>query len=143
MLNFHAQIEPGRGAAGLSIGDPIGPLPEAERHAARDLGNGLTLLDFGSVRVWARGGAVEQIGLRGQYNGCVAGTAIGVGSTLQQVVDALGPVGEDEEDNLVALEIPGLCFETEAWRGEAGRETVEENLDAQLTEIFVFDAEAS
>jgi hypothetical protein len=140
MLKLDATIEPGKGAAGLAIGDPIEQLSEAERRAGHDLGNGLTLIDLGSVRVWARRGVVEQIGLRGKYNGRVAGTAIQVGSTLQQVVDELGPLVEDDEDNLVAVKMPGLCFETETWRGEPGRETVEENLDAQLTEIFVFDA---
>jgi len=142
MLDLLARIEPGRTAAGLAIGGAILPLARDERHTTRDLGNGLELLDFGSVRVWAKGGVIEQIGVRGGYSGQVIGTAIGLGSTLQQVVAALGPVVEDEEDNLIVADLSGLCFETEAWLGEPGLETVEENLHARLTEIFVFECQA-
>ena len=43
-----------------------------------------------------------------------------------------------DEDNLVVEGVPGICFETEQWRGRPGRETGDENLDAKITEILVF-----
>jgi len=143
MLDLRATIEPGKAAAGISLGDSVVHLSHAGLATKRELGGGAELLDFGPVRVWAKGGVVDQIGVRGEYAGYISGTAISVGSTIQQVMDAIGPVVEDDCDNLVVAHLPGLCFETGAWRGDPGGETVEENLDAKLTEIFVFAERAS
>jgi hypothetical protein len=135
LLDLLAPIEPGQAAAGLAIGDAVSKLFQAGCSTSRKLADGLELLDFGSIRVWARGGIIDQIGVRGEYSGHLRGTTIGIGSTIQQVRDAIGPVLEDDEDNLIVSDLPGMCFETGTWRG--GR-TVEENLDAKLTDIFVF-----
>lgn len=143
MFDLRAAIEPGKAAAGISIGDPILQLSQAGPTTKRELGGGVQLFDFGPVRVWVKGGVVDQIGVRGEYAGYVSGTAIGVGSTIQQVVNEIGPVMEDDEDNLVVAHLPGLCFETGAWRGDPGGEIVGENLDEKLTEIFVFTVQAS
>ena len=142
MLDLNASIEPGKAAAGLALGDPVATLSQAGQLARHQLGDGHELLDFGSVRVWAKDGVIDQIGVLGGYTGRVGGTAIGIGSTIQQVVDAIGAVVEDDEDNLTVPAVAGLCFETEVWR-DGGRGTVEENLDAKLTEIFVFAVRAS
>ena len=143
MLDLHATIEPGKTAAGLSIGESVTGLPEAAVATRSSRGAEIELFDFGPVRVWVKDGVIYQIGVRHGYSGHVGGTTIGIGSSIQQVRDVLGPVFEDNEDNLVVAQVPGLCFETEAWRGDPGRETVEENLDAKLTEIFVFPVQAS
>ena len=143
MLDLDATIEPGKAAAGVSIGDPVAKLSQAGRPTRTELLDGGELLDFGPVLVWAKGGAINQIGVRSGYTGYVGGTPIRIGSAIQQVVDAIGPIVEDDEDNLIAAHVPGLCFETEAWRGDPGSETVEENLDAKLTEIYVFAVQAS
>ena len=139
MLNLRQPIEPGKGAAGLSIGDSVARLSQAGCQQKRALRDGLELLDFGPVRVWARGGMICQIGVRGEYSGHVQGTEVGIGSPIQEVIDAIGPVVEDDEDNLIVVQLPGLCFETETWHGD---HTVEENLNAKLTEIFVFPIKA-
>jgi CRISPR/Cas system-associated endoribonuclease Cas2 len=143
MLHLDAIIEPGKAAAGLSIGEPVAGLPEAAVATRSTLGDEIELFDFGPVRVWVKDGLIDQIGVRRGYSGYVGRTTIGVGSSIQQLRDVLGPVVEDEEDNLVVAQVPGVCFETEAWRGDPGCETVEENLDAKLTEIFVFSVRAS
>ncbi len=143
MLHLDATIEPGKAAAGLSIGAPLAALPEATGSMRTKLGDAVELLDFGPVCVWVKNGMIDQIGVRCGYTGYVRGTTIGVGSSIQQVRDVLGPVVEDDEDNLIVAQVPGLCFETEAWRGDPGRETVEENLDAKLTWLFVFSAQNS
>lgn len=138
MIDLNAVIEPGKSAAGLSIGDPVVKLSQPDRPTRQTLGDGFELLDFGPVLVWAKGGVVFQIGVGEGYAGYISGTAIGVGSTIQQIINAIGQVAEDEEDNLILANLPGICFETEAWRGDPRRQTVEENLDAKLTAIFVF-----
>ena len=140
LIDLRAPIEPGKTAAGLSIGDAVEKLSQAGCSTTRKLADGLELFDFGPIRIWARGGVIDQIGVRGEYSGHVIGTTIGIGSTIQQVRDAIGPVLEDDEDNLIVAHLDGVCFETGTWRG--GR-TVEENLDAKLTDIFVFACKAS
>lgn len=138
MPDLSAPIQPGLGAAGLVLGCLLAGLRQIERGALQPLGGGVELVDLGAVRVWAVEGAIHQIGLRGAYAGRVAGTTIGVGSTLEQVVGQLGSVSEGEDDVLIVRERPGLGFETEHWRGSPA--TLEQNMDARVTEIFVFAA---
>ena len=135
MIALNATIEPGKAAAGLSIG---GPLPAAVGYTRTQLEDGGDLLDFGPVCVWIKNGVVDQIAVRRGYSGHIQGTTIGIGSSIQEVQVMLGTLVEDDGDNLIVAQVPGLCFETEAWRGEPGKETIEDNLDAKLTEIFVF-----
>ena len=111
MLDLDAAIEPGKAAAGLSIGDPVAGLPEATGSMRSRLDDGVELLDFGPVCVWVKNGVIDQIGVRRGYAGYVRGTTIGIGSSIQQVRDVLGPVVEDDEDNLIVAQVPGLCFE--------------------------------
>ena len=137
MLDLDAAIIPGRGAAGIAVGAPVSDL---ELHGASpvQLHDGVSVYDLGPVRIWTRNGVVDQIGVQASYIGSIGQSGIRIGSTLQNVAEALGPVLEDDEDNLVVEGVPGICFETEQWRGGPGRETVDNNLDAKITEIFVF-----
>lgn len=104
---------------------------------ASPLGQDLLLFDLGPVAIWVRGGVIHQIGVRSPYRGLIGATDIGIGSTLRELSRALGVVVEDDEDNLVVQGVSGLCIETERWYGWPGREAVEDNLDARITEIFV------
>lgn len=140
VFDLRAPIEPGKSAAGLTIGDAVAKVSQTGCSTSRKLANGFEMLDLGPIRVWARGGVIDQIGVRGEYRGHLSGTTIGIGSTIQQVQDAIGPVLEDDEDNLIVAQLPGICFETETWRGG---KRVEENLDAKLTDIFVFACNTS
>ena len=136
MLDLGAPIEPGRSAAGLSIGDSIAGLSEAVESTPKQLGNGEVLFEFSPVSLWVSDGVIRQIGVRQGYSGRIFGTTIGLGASLQDVQDAFGVVTEDEEDNLVVAEMPGLSFETETWR--RGPQTAEKHYDARLTAIFIF-----
>ena len=94
-IDLTALIEPGKGAAGIRL--------DVER------------LDFGSVSVWIKAGAVCQIGIREGYRGALAGV-VRIGSTIAEVPQHLGSVTEDDEDNLVVAARPGWCFATKEWR---------------------------
>ena len=134
-LLFDAPIEPGIGAAGITLGQPVAAFLAANDHIAHELSHTHWRYETPSVRVWARDGIVSQIGVRGSYTGCIAGTDIALGVTIEQVQATLGPVYEDDEDNLVVESVPGLCFETTVWRWP---QTVETNLDASVIGFFVY-----
>lgn len=137
MLDLSAQIEPGKSAAGLRIGEPLPRWAISGANATSRLGDGLELLDLGAVRVWIRSGRIFQIGLRDGYKGFLSGTELGIGSPLGYVVQEVGPVIEDDEDNLVVPDLPGWSFETTPWIERPGGGVPEENLAATITEIFV------
>jgi hypothetical protein len=132
MMDVEAPIRPGYGAAGLALGGSADALGCDE--GSRTWLGDREVIDLGVVVVWVRAGFIEQICVRRSYAGAIAGTEVRIGSTLQQVGDVFGPVFEDDEDNLVVSGLPGLCFETERWRGDG----VAQNLDAKITEICVF-----
>lgn len=95
-------------------------------------------IELGPVSVWIREGLIDQIGVTAGYRGAVAGTDVGIGCTLRQVSTALGEVFENDEDNLCVDGLPGICLETTVWAGAPGREAVAHNLDAKITQIYVF-----
>ncbi len=140
MIDLNAPITPGCSAAGLGLGDPVDQI--GRQPLKRERRGRYELLNYGSVVVWLHAERIAQIGVSGGYRGLLRGT-IGIGSTIREIGDALGSVTEDEQDNLVVDGLPGLCFETEKWRGMPGRETVEGNLDARVTEIYVFVGEGA
>lgn len=134
MIDLDASIEAGKTAAGLSIGDSVRRFAEIALSTGHELGDDFELLELDAVRVWVREGFIVQIGVRGAYGGRVGETTIGVGSTIRHVEAAIGPIVEDDEDNLIVVDVPGLSFETEAWR---------HCLDARVTEIFVFASQST
>ena len=66
------------------------------------------------VDLWAIEGNVEQIMVHDGYRGKLMGT-ISLGSTIADIERYIGSVEEDEEDNLVIRDIPGLFFEIEGY----------------------------
>jgi hypothetical protein len=59
-------------------------------------------------------GRVEQIMVHDGYRGKLMGK-IGLGSTFADIERHIGAVEEDEEDNLVSRDCPGLVFEIEGY----------------------------
>src|SRR5260221_11415623 len=59
-------------------------------------------------------GRVEQIVVHDGYRGKLMGK-IGLGSTIADIERYIGAVEEDEEDNLVIRDFPGLVFEIEGY----------------------------
>jgi hypothetical protein len=144
VIDLDATLKPGKSAAGLKLGTRAALAADAVSPRKRkQLAAEAELVDFGPVLVWTKHGMIIQVGVRDGYRGSVANTAIRIGSTLHDVINAIGQVLEDDEDNLIVPSLPGLCFETETWRGDPGNQTVAQNLDARITEFFVYQTGAS
>jgi hypothetical protein len=138
MVDLDAPIVPARSAAGISLGTPI---QDVLRESHGMLSANLLLDALGrhtetryhspSVDLWEAGGRVRQIMVHGEYRGRLL-ECIKVGSTTADVERLIGPSDEDEEDNLIIIGVPGVCFEiattyaNPAWR------------EAPITEIYVF-----
>jgi hypothetical protein len=137
-VDLGAGINPGKGAAGLALGNPVETFRRLPGTRSVRVAGGLERLDHGPVVVWARGGLIEQIGVGAGYAGEVLATGVRIGNTLGDVRSALGRVFEDELDALVVEGVPGLALETDTWAGEPGREALEENWGVAITEFHVF-----
>jgi hypothetical protein len=138
MLDLDADIEPGHAAAGLALGDPIASVRGLGRsirpHASCI---GVEIADLGPVQVWATHGAIDQILVRSGYAGTIAGTQVGIGSSLGRFVREVGQLIEDDDDVLLCPAVPGISVETTAWSGP-GRCAIDANLDSTITDIWVF-----
>ena len=130
VIDLEAPIVPGLGAAGITLGQVPENLPHpiSTTHLKDS-----DLLEYPSVTIWVKDGVVCQIGVRAGYRGKLDGV-LSIGSTIADVIELLGDVTEDDCDNLVVTGRPGWCFETAEWRNG---HTVELNLEARITEIFV------
>jgi hypothetical protein len=138
MFDLNAPIVPGNSAAGVSVGQTVeGILAETPPQAVVDLYS-CTRFEFGTVHLWVRNGKVSQVGVYAGYLGSLL-QGIGIGSTIREIQSVLGPVVEDEEDNLIVEGSSGWCFETEEWLN--GHQP-DQNLDARVSEIYVFAAAA-
>ncbi len=133
-MNLTDPIVPGISAAGVSLHDPIQQILAAHPSPVVDRFGTTEKYVFDGVSLWARDGRISQIGVRAPYSGKVA-EKIGVGSTIGEVVTALGEVAEDAEDSLIVRGSSGWCFETEPWKRRGG---LRDNRNARVTEIFVF-----
>lgn len=134
MFDLDAAIIPGRSAAGISIGTAADEILSREQPLRRQPLKTQELLTFDSVELWVEDGRVRQIALSAGYRGTLAGS-VGIGTTLGDVISLLGPVEEDEEDNLIVPGLPGWCFDTTHWTG--GGEA-RENLTARVEVVIVF-----
>jgi hypothetical protein len=134
-IDLDAPIIPGAAAAGLQIGDDIRKiLAFAKPDEAHEL-VGFTIHRFGPVKVWSSSNAVSQIGVYEGYHGAL-NNHIRIGSTIAHVQEFFGrEVKEDDDDNLVLVDYPGLCFETEEWHEN---HSVQQNLSRRITEIYVY-----
>jgi hypothetical protein len=121
-MNIDAPIVPGESAAGIQLGSPIEELLNAHTHSF-DSGEVvkpsfptlvITRYRSAMVDVWETKGKVETIMVHDGYRGKLMGE-IGLGSTVADIERHIGAVEEDEEDNLVIRECPGLFFEIEGY----------------------------
>jgi hypothetical protein len=134
-FDLKAPIIPGKSAAGVQLGGNISKiLAWAKPVTITPLTQGKCYY-FGSVELWVNNESkVTQIGLHAGYQGKVANT-IGIGSTLGEVAASVGPVIEDEEDNLVVQGLAGCCFETHQWQQQ---KNALPDFTAKINEIYVF-----
>ena len=141
-MNIEAPIVPGESAAGIQLGSPIEEtLKEQEpRFISEEVANPLVLLPSitryrsAMVDLWVRDGIVDQIMVHGGYRGKLM-DKIGLGSTIADIERDIGAWEEDEEDNLVIRDLPGVGFEIEGYfpglKDPAFRQ-------APIKEIYVF-----
>ncbi|MCO5165662.1 MAG: hypothetical protein M9894_04745 [Planctomycetes bacterium] len=113
-------IEPGVGVGPLRLGvlvDRDGPLVTRSRVEVRE---GCVVHHARNLRVFvdATTGLVSQVIAGGRFEGAFLGR-IRVGTTLRDVVRVAGPIEEDEEDNLVLRDHPGLVVEADGLAPES------------------------
>src|SRR6266566_2559700 len=121
-MDIEAPIVPGEGAAGIQVGLPIEEvLKGQETHfTSEEVVNHLvpfpiiTRYRSAMVDLWAREGIVDQIMVHSGYRGKLM-DKIGLGSTIADIEAQIGAWEEDEEDNLVIRDLPGMCFEIEGY----------------------------
>ena len=134
MFDLDAAIIPGESAAGVCVGQTIADILVDEKPNAIVCLRAAIKYDFGIVHLWVTDGSISQIGLFSGYRGLMQ-SGIKIGSTIGEIQRAIGPVVEDDEDNLVVPGSLGWCFETEEWL--EGHQP-EQNPNAQVSEIYVF-----
>ena len=132
--DLYAPIIPGKSAAGIEVGGTVkGFIQRAMPTLTTEFSTVVVRYEFGPVvKVWVRQGVVDKVGVYAGYHGLLDGK-IGFGSTIAEIEDwCRGQVEEDEEDNLIAPESPGWCFDTEYWVGD---HTVSSNRNAAVNQI--------
>jgi hypothetical protein len=138
-MNIEAPIVPGESAAGIQLGSPIEEVLNEHKNSFRS-GENLkysrvtTRYRSAMVDVWVIKGKVEQIMVHDGYRGKLKGI-IGLGSTIADIERYIGSWEEDEEDNLVIRDLPGVGFEIEGYFPGLKDPAF---LHAPIKEIFVF-----
>lgn len=140
-MNIEAPIVPGESAAGIQLGSPIEEILQEQNNSFRsgevvNISPSFPLnIRYRSVMVdvWAVEGRVEQIMVHDGYRGKLMET-IGLGSTIADIERQIGAVEEDEEDNLVIRDFPGLLFEIEGYFPDSKNPAIRH---APIKEIYV------
>jgi hypothetical protein len=141
-MNIEAPIVPGESAAGIQLGSPIEEVLKEDTHSF-DSGERekpwfptlvKTRYRSAMVDVWAGNGRVTQIMVHTGYRGKLMGT-IGLGSTIADIERHIGAWEEDEEDNLVLRDMPGVGFEIEGYFPNLEDPAFR---NAPIKEIYVF-----
>jgi hypothetical protein len=119
-MNIEAPIIPGKSAAGIQLRSPIEEFLNEHKNSfsSGEIAN-ISPRFPQNIRyrsamddVWAIEGNVEQIMVHGGYRGKLM-DKIGLGSTFADIERYIGSWEEDEEDNLVIRDLPGLFFRVE------------------------------
>lgn len=141
-MNIDAPIVPGESAAGIQLGSPIEELLNEHKNSF-DSGEVVNLspsfplnIRYRSamVDIWAIKGRVEQIMVHDGYRGKLM-EKIGLGSTFADIERHIGAWEEDEEDNLVIPDFPGLFFRVEGYFPELQKDPAFRQ--APIKEIYV------
>lgn len=136
MLDLNAPILPGQSAAGIQVGQSIAEVLHQVPALTIETSPTLTLYKFGAVWVWSQDEIVDQIAVFEGYTGTLP-SGVGLGMSLAEVQLRMGLVVEDWDDTLRVEGSDGWCFDTSSW--DNGWE-VEQNLEAKLVEIAVFNS---
>jgi len=143
-MNIEAPIIPGESAAGVQLGSPIEEiLKEQKTHfISEEIVNHLVPLAIvtryrsAMVDLWVREGIVDQIMVHDGYRGKLM-DKIGLGSTIADIEMQIDAWEEDEEDNLVIRDLPGVGFEIEGYFPDLKDPAFRH---APIKDIYVFQA---
>ncbi|HXS01853.1 MAG TPA: hypothetical protein VN724_14850 [Pyrinomonadaceae bacterium] len=132
MIDPKAPIIPAMGAAGIAIGMKISDVTSVApfEFKVEDRADGVRVYRSEMVDLWVRGDSIFQIMVHGPYEGKLL-ARIGIGSSLKDVEEHIGPVSLDEEDNLIIEGVKGLSIEINP---ETNPSTIEE--------LYIFDPNA-
>jgi len=146
MLDLDAPILPGRGAAGIRLGDRLEDVLRACSGLFTEVhvGNAClcdpwsaSVFRSASVDLSHRDGRVSQITIHNDYRGRLR-CAVGLGSTPAEIARAIGPWEEVDADIYGIAGLPGLAFGVEGWFVTAEHPGLR---DAPICEIAVFTAD--
>lgn len=145
MLDLDAPIVPGESAAGIRVGSRVTDLPAdvlarftVERRVNSCLPNAvMTIYRSDSVNLWVENRVVDQVEVHGGYRGALK-DAVGIGSTVAAVEERIGPVAEDDMDNLAIRDLPGLCFGLAGAFGGYAPADDSTSHPLPITQIFVY-----
>ncbi len=118
-MNIDAPIVPGESTAGIQLDSPIEEVLNVHKNSfsSREIlkySHTITRYRSAMVDLWVRDGIVYQIMVHVGYRGKLM-DKIGLGSTIADIERHIGAVEEDEEDNLVIRDCPGVGFEIEGY----------------------------
>jgi len=135
-MNFdlNAPLVPGRSAAGVRLGESINRVLEGNKPGNIEDRGEVTFYNFGEVSLFVCEGVIYQVGVHNGYSGAIRGVIIG--TTIAEVNRLLGPVVEDEDDNLAVDGIQGWCFESTEFSPPFSE--LADNLNATVKEMFVY-----
>ena len=146
MTNFdpEAPILPGVGVAGIALGEPAeavlralaGVSVEAEPliNTCLQAPTGVIRYRSADLDFWATDGVVDQVAVHGAYRGTLA-DGIGLGATLAEVAEHLGPYADDAG----MVVVPGLSGVALAVAGSLSRHDARTaDHQATIVEILVF-----
>jgi len=121
VIDITAPLIPGQNAASIMLGSPIEILKNDVKMFILESGinsidQSIELFRYCSndVDIWTKNGAIDQIMVHGSYSGKLMGS-IGIGSTISDIERTIGVCEEDEYDNFIILNVPGICFEIEGY----------------------------
>ncbi|HST90204.1 MAG TPA: hypothetical protein VLJ14_17650 [Ktedonobacterales bacterium] len=143
MLDLDAPILPGRGAAGIHLGDRLEDVLRASAGLFTEarVGNAClcdpwstSVFRSASVDLSHRDGRVSQITVHNGYRGRLHG-AVGLGSTPAEIARAIGPWEEVDADVYGIACLPGLAFGVAGWFVTAAHPGLR---TAPIREIAVF-----
>ncbi len=89
MIDLKAPIIPGKSAAGIHIGQPIGELLILQKPRAIKKPEGFIRYEFGAVWVWTCNDLIDQIGLFQGYEGTLA-EGLRIGAQMVDVKESIG-----------------------------------------------------
>jgi hypothetical protein len=157
VIDLDAPIVPGESAGGIAIGSRIEqvlnatgdclhldsqvadrgrPVPDwLARYMPPSLFS--TVYRSAAIDLWVKDGVVHQVGVHDGYRGKLL-SAVGIGSTLLDIKAYIGAWTENDEDALVLVDFPGICFDIDAVLRGTLEASITDLRHTPISRIFVY-----